>query len=95
MEGKIKCITKGVSELNMEIKKKVAGYITAGFGVVAGLAWNDAIRTFIEKYFPQDSNTIVAKFIYAFFITLFLVIVSIYLVRLLRVEEIKKEKEQE
>ena len=93
MDGKIKRIGKGVNELNMEIKKKVAGYVTAGFGVVAGLAWNDAIRTFIEKYFPQNGSTIVAKFVYALFITLVLVIVSVYLVRLLNVSGKGAERE--
>lgn len=93
MEGKVKTILEKGIELNMEVKKKVAGYITAGFGVVAGLAWNDAIRTFIEEYFPKSQNTIVAKFVYALFITVVLVVISVYLVKLLRLEDGKKEKE--
>jgi len=87
---KIESIIESGSEVKNEARKKIAGYITAGFGVVAGLAWNDAIRTFIEEVFPQTSNTIIAKFVYAFLITLILVFVSVYLVKILKVEE--KEK---
>ncbi len=92
MKEKIESVVKCVNDLNMEIKKRVSGYILAGFGVVAGFAWNDAIKTFIEKYFPQDENTIVAKFIYALLVTLILVIVSVYLVKFLKIEEDKKGK---
>lgn len=90
MKETIELITKSASKLNMEIKKKVAGYITAGFGVVAGLAWNDAIKTFIEGFFPEVQNTIIAKFVYALFITVVLVIISIYLIKILRIDGEKK-----
>jgi len=92
MNEKIKSIIKNGSELNIEVRKKVAGYIIAGFGLVAGLAWNDAIKTFIEKYFSQDGNTIVAKFTYAFLITLLLVFISVYLAKLLKIQEGGKQK---
>ena len=88
----MKSIMSRGERLNMEVKKKVVGYITAGFGLVAGLAWNDAIRTFIEEFFPKTQNTIAAKFIYAFFITIILVIISIYLVKILRIREEEKKK---
>ena len=89
MKEKVESIVKNVSELNMEIKKKIAGYVTAGFGLVAGFAWNDAIRTFIEEFFPKSQNTIIAKFVYAVAITVVLVVISIYLVRILRINEKK------
>lgn len=79
------------SKVKDEVRKKVAGYITAGFGLVAGLAWNDAIRSFIEELFPTAQNTIIAKFVYAFFITIVLVVISAYLVHMLKTEEQEKE----
>lgn len=90
MENKMRSITKSVSELNVEIKKKIAGYVTAGFGVVAGLAWNDAIKAFIEEYFPQTGSNILAKFLYALIITIAVVIVSLYLVKLLKTDPEKE-----
>ncbi len=41
--------------LRGEFKKRVAGYILAGLGLVAGLAWNDAIKALIDSLFPFRS----------------------------------------
>lgn len=60
-------------EKKKEFKKQTAGYISAAFGLVVGLAWNDAIKAFIEAIFPLKTGTIVAKFVYAAILT-FLVI---------------------
>jgi len=68
----------------------VLGYITAGFGLVAGLAWNEAIKSLIEYLFPLNRDTMTAKFVYAFLITIILVIISIYLARILNDEEENK-----
>jgi len=77
-------------KLKKEINKKVLGYITAGFGLVAGLAWNEAIKSLIEYLFPLNRDTMTAKFVYAFLITIILVIISIYLARILNDEEENK-----
>jgi O-antigen/teichoic acid export membrane protein len=71
-----------IEELKSEAKKQVGGYILAGFGVVASLAWNEAIKAFIEHLFPLQQDSILAKFIYAVVMTLVLVIVSMYLIKL-------------
>ncbi|OGH91885.1 MAG: hypothetical protein A2479_02150 [Candidatus Magasanikbacteria bacterium RIFOXYC2_FULL_39_8] len=66
----------------MEIRKKIATYILAGFGLVAGLAWNEAIKGLIDRFFPLTSNGgLLAKFFYAIFITSVIVILSIYFLR--------------
>lgn len=70
-------------ELQREVRQRTIGYITAGFGLVAGLAWNDAIRSTIDYFFPSDGReTIWAKFIYAFIITLVLIIITVYLLKI-------------
>lgn len=70
-------------KLGSEVKEKIATYILAGFGLVAGLAWNEAIKGLIEKYFPLASGGggLLAKFIYAVIITIVIVIVSIYILK--------------
>ncbi|HLD34421.1 MAG TPA: DUF5654 family protein, partial [Patescibacteria group bacterium] len=40
-------IKSEVTSVKQEIRNKVAGYIVAAFGLVAGLAWNDAIKALI------------------------------------------------
>jgi len=49
---KITTIKETSSEIEREIREKTFAYIVTGFSLVAGLAWNDAIKTFIETYFP-------------------------------------------
>ena len=54
------------------------------FGLVAGLAWNDAISALIAHWFPIERNSILAKFIYAAAVTVVVVLITTYVVRLLR-----------
>lgn len=63
-----------------EIREKTAGYMTAAFGFVAGLAWNDAIKSFIEFAFPfSKTGSILAKFTYAVLITVVVILLSQYI----------------
>jgi polyferredoxin len=80
-------IKKQARDINREVRNKLVGYIVAGFGLVAGLAWNDAIRSFIEYVFPLKENSVVAKLIYAVIITLLVVFISIYIAKILKDEE--------
>lgn len=69
--------------LQKEIKQKTFTYIASGLGFVAGLAWNEAIKTLIDSLFPAfSSNAIIAKFLYALFVTLILVLILRYLRKL-------------
>ncbi len=58
---------------------------TSGFGLVAALAWNEAIQTFvkdyIQKFYPNQSG-VISKLIYAVIITGFAVFVTYQLSRL-------------
>lgn len=76
-------------------KEKVVGYLLTAFGLVAGLAWNEAIKGLIDYLFPIDKNGLQAKFIYAVIITLVVVLVSVYLVRLTKKEKKEVEAEEE
>jgi hypothetical protein len=69
------------SELKKEVRERTVGYIVAAMGLVAGLAWNEAIRSLIDHFFPQ-SNGLWAKFLYAALVTIVVVVISTYLVRL-------------
>ena len=65
---------------------------TAGFGLVAALAWNDAIQAFVNKYLSFDGSGIVSKFFYAVLITVIAVVVT---VNLSRVKEHFEDKEKD
>lgn len=78
------------SNVRKEIRKQTIGYIVGAFGIVAGLAWNEAIRQLIDVIFPLGKNSIWAKFVYAIIITAVVVWVSLYLVKLTDSAEKKK-----
>lgn len=60
--------------LKQEVRSRTIGYILAGFGFVAGLAWNEAIKGLIDQLFPLGQGSLIAKFIYALFVTLIVVV---------------------
>lgn len=64
--------------LKEELINQLVALSTSGFGLVAALAWNEAIqsfvKTYVEKYFP--SGAIWTKFIYAGLITIFAVLIT-------------------
>jgi len=68
-------------KLQKDIRERTLGYISAAFGLVAGLAWNDAVKALIEYVFPLSQNTLFAKFTYAVLITVFVVFATSYLIR--------------
>ena len=82
-------------EVRREVKKQLLTYIVASLGLVAGLAWNEAIKALIEYFFPASQNTLLAKFLYALGVTLLIVIVSYYLASLIRAGEEKKAEDNE
>lgn len=51
---------------------------TAGFGLVAALAWNDAIQTMFKGIFGEQS-AVWAKFAYALLVTAIVVVVTVKL----------------
>ncbi|KKQ60333.1 MAG: hypothetical protein US82_C0038G0002 [Parcubacteria group bacterium GW2011_GWC1_38_22] len=87
---KIVKIRDGGTELEREIREKTLGYIITSFGLVAGLAWNDVIKAFIERFFPDPGNGLKAKLIYALIMTVFVVAISLYLSRLFKIDKKKK-----
>lgn len=68
-----------IEEIKNRAPNQIATLMLASFGFVAGLAWNEAIRSFIDTIFVLSKDTLLAKFIYALTVTLIIVIVSSYL----------------
>lgn len=80
--------TQEKKSLRLEILDKLSTLVTAGFGLVAALAWNDAIQSFFQYLFPEQS-TIIAKFVYAVVITGLIVLVTTKLGQL--IDKVKRE----
>jgi hypothetical protein len=64
--------------LHRELTTQMLQLITSGFGVVAALAWNDAIQTFVKEYIEQifPRSGLISKFIYAALITTLIVLIT-------------------
>jgi hypothetical protein len=76
-------------EIKKEIRHRMLGYVTAAFGLVAGLAWNDAIKSLIRYLFPLEKDSLLAKFVYAGLMTVVLVLITVYLSKFLGRKEEK------
>lgn len=83
-------------DLRRELVKQMITLSSSGFGVVAALAWNDAIQSFvkeyIDKYFSAGSG-IMSRFIYAIIITVIAVLVTYELTKMIRKKGDEEKKE--
>ena len=70
------------SKVTREVRLKISGYLLTAFGLVAGLAWNDAIKSLIDRLFPVSDGGLIAKFVYAFGVTVLAVLLVYYLERI-------------
>jgi hypothetical protein len=84
LSGKLNNIKEKGEEVGEKFREQTAGYITAALGLVAGLAWSDAVKGLIEHLFPISKDTVLVRFIYAIIITMFVIIVSRWLISALR-----------
>jgi uncharacterized membrane protein (DUF4010 family) len=74
--------TKDKKDLRLEILEQIASLSTAGFGLVAALAWNDAIKSLFTRLFPQPGGNFWAQFLYAVVITIIVVVITFQLGRM-------------
>ena len=74
-------IKNEIKKINEEIKEKTLTFILGGFGLVAALAWNEAIKTLFETFFPKE-NALIGKFIYAIIVTIIVVLASSQLTKI-------------
>lgn len=78
-----------MNDLRKEMKAKTFGFISGALGLVAGLAWNDAITNMINILFPMGKDTIAVKFVYAIIVTVAVVILIMYLEKMINKEPAK------
>lgn len=85
-------IKNEMASVKKEVRKKTVGYILTALGLVAGLSWNDAVKSAIDHFFPAEQGGLQAKFAYAFAITAAVVLISVYLTRITESPEEKDDK---
>jgi len=79
--------------LNAEVVEKLSALITAAFGLVAALAWNDAIKSLFLEGAPLYFMAAYGPWLYALLVTVLAVIAAIWVGRM--AEKAKKEEATE
>jgi len=62
--------------MKKDVIEKLAALVTAAFGLVAALAWNDTIKAIFKEVFGT-ADSIAAMIVYAVVVTILAVIVTI------------------
>lgn len=86
---------QSLTDMPLSIIKNMVTLATSGFGVVVGLAWNEAIsstvRTYIDPILGKNSG-VISLFIYALVMTLLAVLVTMQLAQVQKTLENINEK---
>ena len=68
-------------EFKVQLLETFASLITAAFGLVAALAWNDAIKAVIAEVFKGSTGEIYSMLVYAVIVTIIAVIMTLLISR--------------
>ena len=71
---------ESVDHVKGEVMTTVATLVTTAFGLIAALAWNDAIKAIIAVLLPAQSG-LTGLLVYAILITIIAVIATILIAR--------------
>ncbi len=87
-------VQKEVAELRRELFQKGISWILAGFGIMAGLAWNEAVKSLFDFLLGPTKASLMAKFVYAIVVTIVAVMVTRELSDLVGVDNSTKSEEK-
>lgn len=68
-------------EFKVQLLETFASLITAAFGLVAALAWNEAIKKAVSEVFAASGNDLIGLFVYAAIVTILAVIMTLLIAR--------------
>ncbi len=85
----------GDRELSAEVLDKFSELITTALGLVAALAWNEAIQQLFTLLLGEAGGALAAKFFYAFLVTLIVIFATISVSRAAeRAKKLEAERDQ-
>ncbi len=64
-----------------DVVKQTSALMTAAFGLIAALAWNEAIKAILREIFGDDWEGITPMLTYAIIVTIVAVIATIIIAR--------------
>ncbi len=92
MSKKTKKMLGRADDVADEVKEKLISYLLAAFGLIAGLAWNEAIKGAIDVIYPTPEGSLTAKFLYAGILTLMIAVITTILVWVTKRDEASLKK---
>jgi Zn-dependent protease with chaperone function len=75
-----------MTEVKGQVIQTIATLLTTAFGLIAALAWNEAIKAIITTFIPKGSD-LTGLLIYAILITIIAVVVTLLIARAIPVPE--------
>ena len=79
--------------MKKEIIEKFVILITTAFGLIAALAWNEAIQSIFKKYFVA-TGTILARLVYAVIVTIIAVATTLWIGKIAEKSNPVEEKKE-
>jgi hypothetical protein len=68
------------TSLRLQVLEKTSALVTAAFGLVAALAWNETVKAVIAKYYAAGDG-LSALLLYAVLVTILAVVASVLVAR--------------
>ena len=76
---------ESVDNVKSKVMSTIATLVTTAFGLIAALAWNDAIKAIIAQFF-KAGNGVTGLVIYAVLITIIAIIATLLIARAIPTE---------
>lgn len=70
-----------MGSLRTMVIEQIAALMTAAFGLIAALAWNEAIKTLVAQFFDSEDGQLMGLFVYAIIVTIIAVVATIVIAR--------------
>jgi Family of unknown function (DUF5654) len=64
-----------ITDVASTFKENFLKFVVGALSFIVSLGWNEAFKSVIAKYYPLKKNSVMAKIIYAFIMTCFLVFI--------------------
>ena len=81
--------------MSAEVLDKFSELITTALGLVAALAWNEAIQQLFTQLFGEAGGALAAKFFYAFLVTVVVIFATMSVSRAAeRAKKLEAEREK-
>jgi hypothetical protein len=73
---------KDVKDVKGQVSETIATLMTTAFGLIAALAWNEAIKAIIDLYLPSGEG-ITGLLVYAILITIIAVVATLIIAKVI------------